>query len=145
MTRQRLIAAAAIVFLFIASHTTEAMARVELRRVPDGGVQPQAGIDSKGVIHLIYLTGDPSHSDIGYARSADGGATWSQPIRVNSQAGSALAIGTVRGAQLALGRNGAVHVAWMGSRESEPKAPRGLAPMLYARLSRGSVNRRRGC
>lgn len=103
--------------------------------MPEGGVQPQVAVDSKGILHLIYLSGDPSHSNISYVRSTDGGSTWSRPIRVNSQPGSALAIGTVRGAQLALGRNGCVQVAWMGSQVSEPKAPRAMAPMLYARLS----------
>lgn len=115
--------------------TQAAAAQVEVLRVPDAGMQPQMSVGPKGVIHLIYLTGDPSRSDIEYCRSSDGGATWSAAIRVNSQRGSALAIGTVRGAQLAIGREGRVHVAWMGSNTAEPKAPQGLAPMLYARLA----------
>jgi hypothetical protein len=112
--------------------TTEGVTVV---RIPGGGVQPQAAVDAKGVVHLIYLKGDPGHSDVEYIRSTDGGDTWSTPLRVNSQPGSAIAIGTVRGAHLALGREGRVHIAWMGSSVAEPKAPGGAAPMLYARMA----------
>jgi hypothetical protein len=110
-------------------------AAVMVRRIPGGGVQPQVAVDVRGVIHLICLKGDPSHCDIEYIRSTDGGETWSPPMRVNSQPGSAIAIGTVRGAHLALGRDGRVHVAWMGSSTAEPKAPGRSAPMLYARMN----------
>src|SRR6185295_15781422 len=43
-----------------------------------------------------------------------------------------IAVGTIRGAQLALGRNGLVHVACNGS--GVQKSERG-SPMLYARLN----------
>ena len=46
---------------------------------------------------------------------------------------SAIAMGTVRGAQLALGRGGRVHVAWMGS-GAVAKVDGKFAPMLYARM-----------
>lgn len=101
-------------------------------RVPDGGVQPQVVTDGK-TVHLIYLKGDPQRSDIFYIRSIDDGVTFSPPVRVNSGPGSAIAMGTVRGAHLALGRNGRLHVAWMGSGSAEPKAPGNASPMLYTR------------
>ena len=69
---------------------------VKMVRVPDAGIQPQAAVDDKGVIHLIYFKGDPAKGDIFYVHSADGGATFSAPVRVNSQPGSAIAIGTIR-------------------------------------------------
>ena len=107
-----------------------AMSKVTLLRTPDGGIQPQAALDAKGVAHLIYFKGDPAAGDVFYVRGA-GDGVWSKPLRVNSQAGSAIATGTIRGAQIALGRKGRVHVAWNGS-DAAPKAPGG-APMLYAR------------
>jgi hypothetical protein len=107
---------------------------VIVMRVPDGGVQPQVGVDEKGVVHLIYLHGDPQRSDVFYISSKDGGQSFSWPLRVNSQPGSAIAMGTVRGAHLAIGRGGSVHVAWMGSGAAVPKAPEDSSPMLYARL-----------
>ncbi|HSZ56510.1 MAG TPA: sialidase family protein [Tepidisphaeraceae bacterium] len=108
--------------------------RVSIHRLPPGAVQPQVAVDNGGIVHLIYLAGDPAHSDIFYVRSGDHGVTWSSPSRVNRQPGSAIALGTVRGPHLALGRNGYVHVAWMGSSLAQPKAPGKRTPMLYARL-----------
>lgn len=108
---------------------------VAFTRLPGGGIQPQAITDRDGVTHLIYFSGEPMHGDVFYVRSADGGASFSKPIRVNSQVGSVIAIGTVRGAHLAVGRNGRVHVAWMGSGKAEPKAAGKSSPMLYTRLN----------
>src|SRR5688500_2126279 len=101
--------------------------------LPDGGVQPQAVVDDKGVAHVIYLKGDPAKCDIFYIRSPDGGETFSEPVRVNSHPGSAIATGTVRGPHLTIGKAGRLHVAWMGSQAAEPKAPGKQAPMLYTR------------
>jgi len=83
-------------------------------------------------LHLVYFAGDPRHGDIYYCHSADFGGTFSPGVRVNSQPGSAIAIGAIRGAQLAVGRNGRVHVAWNGS--DVAGAPQ-HAPMLYTRLN----------
>ena len=94
---------------------------LRLIRVPQGGIQPQAIVDDKGVIHLVYFNGEPRQGDLFYVRSTDGGATFSPPLRVNSQAGSAIAAGTIRGGQIALGENGRVHVAWNGSKIARPK------------------------
>ena len=58
----------------------------------------------------------------------------SAPLRVNSGPGSAIAAGTIRGGQIALGKNGRVHVAWNGAMKAEPKNALGGHPMLYARL-----------
>jgi hypothetical protein len=120
---------------FAALTASAAPVDVAVHRVPEGGLQPQVAVDSLGTVHLIYLKGDPAGSDVFYVRSTDDGRTWSKPIRVNHVPGSAIALGTVRGAHLAVGRNGRVHVAWMGSKNAEPKAPNGKPPMLYARLS----------
>ena len=108
---------------------------VALLRVPDGGIQPQVILDDHRVVHLVYSKGDPGYGDVFYVRSDDGGAAFSKPLRVNSQEGSAIATGTVRGAHMALGRANRVHVAWMGSKVAQPQAPDGTAPMLYTRLN----------
>ena len=106
---------------------------VSVEKLPEPGLQPQAIAAPDGTVHLIYLTGDPKSSDILYRRRK-GQALWSEPLRVNSEAGSAIAIGTIRGPQFALGRNGRVHVAWNGS-QSDPKSTGGGSPMLYSRLN----------
>jgi hypothetical protein len=112
-------------------------APVRLHRLPDSAIQPQAAIDPAGTLHLVYYTGDARHGNLFYTRSTDGGATFSRTLPVN-QGGSAIAAGTIRGAQLALGKSGRVHVAWNGSTDDGPLNPdsgKPGAPMLYARLN----------
>jgi hypothetical protein len=112
---------------------------VTLRRVPDGGLQPEAVVDANGTLHLLYFSGDPANGDLYYVRSSDMGETFSKPVRVNSQPGSAIATGTIRGGQLAIGRGGRIHVGWNGSDAALPRAPvnpnmkRASAPYLYSR------------
>jgi hypothetical protein len=112
----------------------EPSGKVTVLRVPLGGIQPQVAIDAAGTVHLIYFRGDPGHGDLFYVRSRDG-ATFSEPVPVNSQPGSAIAVGNIRGAHVAVGKDGRVHVAWMGADKAEPRAPGGAAPMLYTRLN----------
>ena len=115
--------------------------QVSVRRVPNGGIQPQAVTDSTGVVHLLYYSGNPAHGDLYYVTSADAGLTWSVPMRVNSQPETAIALGTIRGGQIAIGKNRRVHVAWNGSSKAEPhgrhdtETTQADAPMLYARLN----------
>ena len=106
---------------------------VTVLKTPDGGVQPQAVIDARGTIHLIYFKGEPGAGDLFYVRREPGQEGFTSPTRVNSQPGSAIAMGTIRGGQIALGKGGRVHVAWNGSRVARPKPPAGGSPMLYAR------------
>src|SRR5262245_42808241 len=108
--------------------------RVTLFRTPDGGIQPQAVMQT-GILHLIYFKGDPGHGDVFYVKSQDAGQTFTKPLRVNSHPGSVIATGNVRGAHLTIGAEGRAHVAWMGSGKAEPKAAGGASPMLYARLN----------
>lgn len=114
---------------------TDGVGRVTLVRVPNGGIQPQAAVDGKGVVHMVYFAGEAMHGDLFYVHSENGGATFSHPLRVNSRPGDAIATGNIRGAHLAAGRNGRVHVAWNGSQQAEPKGPSNNAPMLYTRLN----------
>lgn len=108
--------------------------KVTLLRTPDRGIQPQAVMD-KDVLHLIYFKGEPKAGDVFYVKSHDGGQAFSKPLRVNSQPGSVIAAGNVRGAHLAIGAGGRAHVAWMGSMKAAPKGDHHAAPMLYARLN----------
>jgi hypothetical protein len=105
---------------------------IELLKTPNGGLQPQAVVDSRGVAHLVYLKGEPAACDIFYQRRA-GNGDWSAPLRVNSRPNGAIAVGTIRGAQLSVGREGRVHVLWAGSTQGQTGVPRGM-PLLYSRL-----------
>jgi hypothetical protein len=119
--------------------------KLRVIRVPNGGIQPEVAVDTTGIVHMIYFKGDPGHGDVFYVRSKGRGTTFSSPMRVNSEPGTAVATGTIRGAHVALGENGRVHVAWNGSSQSPLRGPRipempsdspynGL-PMLYTRLN----------
>lgn len=107
---------------------------VNLVKTPGQGIQPQVAVDAKGTVHLLYFTGTPAGGNLNYARREAGQQRFSAPIKVNSVEGSAIAVGTIRGGQIALGKNGRVHVAWNGSGKAE-KNPLGGMPMLYARMS----------
>ena len=124
-------------FLACAAHAAEIdhARKVTLMRVPGGGIQPQVAVDAAGTVHMVYYKGDPGHGDLYYVRSRNGGVTFSAPLRVNTTPESAVAAGNIRGAHIAIGRNGRVHVAWNGSHSLIPGAPYGKEPMLYARLN----------
>jgi hypothetical protein len=96
---------------------------------------------AENALHLIYYSGDAKHGDVFYVRSGDYGRTFTEPIRVNSQPGSAIAVGAIRGAQIAVGKGTRVHVAWNGSDLAQPVGPinpeagKPGSPMLYSRLN----------
>jgi len=108
--------------------------RVVVERLPVGGVQPQAVADSTGVVHVVYLRGDDMAGDLFYVRRTSDGA-YSAPLRINSQPGNAVARGTVRGAQIALGRGNRVHVVWNGAPPKTLGMAGGLMHLFYSRLS----------
>jgi hypothetical protein len=139
--RQALLLFSAALTSSAAESTDGSGDRVRLLRAPEGGLQPQVTVDDQGILHLVYYTGEAHQGNLYYARSLDGGASFSSAIRVNSQPGSAIAAGTIRGAQIAVGGAGRVHVAWNGSARAEPNGPlnpdsgKPGAPMLYSRLN----------
>src|SRR6516162_1805795 len=68
------------------SHTVS----VHTIRVPHAGIQPQVMVGGKGVLHMVYFSGDQGHGDLYYVRSLDQGATFSRALKVNSHPGSAI-------------------------------------------------------
>ena len=84
--------------------------------------------------HLIYLYGDPAAANIGYVHMGANDQNFSRPIVVNSP-GSAIAIGTVRGAHIALGRSNRIPIAWNGSSRAQPRGPLKSAPMTWVSVS----------
>jgi hypothetical protein len=130
--RTGVLAAAFVLFLSLSFATaTEPL----LTRVPEGGLQPQAVVDSAGITHLVYFKGDPKAGNLFYVKRARDEASFSKAVQVNSKRGDAIAIGTIRGVQIALGRNDRLHVAWNGS--DTAKGHPG-APMYYTRMTDGT-------
>ena len=129
-----------IVFLLLLLwlSATAAEPKVTLERVPAGGIQPEVIMDGRGDTHLLFYQGPSDAGNLFYAHLASGAKDFTAPVRVNSTDGSALSIGTIRGGHLAAGRNGLVHVAWMGGKNAA-KVKVGAdreTPMLYARLAK---------
>jgi hypothetical protein len=89
--------------------------QVSLQRTPQHGIQPQAVVDGKGIVHLLSFRCNPQAGDLFYCRRDPCQAEFSRPLKVNSQSGSSIAIGTIRNGHLAIGKDGRVHVAWNGS------------------------------
>jgi hypothetical protein len=139
-TRRRFLIGAAVAPTLVAARRAKGLVRIV--SVPSRGLQPQVAV-SEGVIHLAYFAGDQKHGDVFYTRSEDFGGAFSSPIRINSQEGSAIAMGAIRGAQISVGKRNRVHIAWNGSDTAEPRGPvnpearKPGSPMLYARLNDG--------
>lgn len=108
---------------------------VVLLRTPGGGIEPQAALGRDGVLCMIYFDGNPAAGNIEYVTRKRGHTSFSAPIRVNSQPDSAVAIGAVRGPQMAVGRDGRVYVIWFGSAKARPRGPYGKTPVLFSRLN----------
>jgi hypothetical protein len=107
---------------------------VMLERVPEGGVQPQVVATGDGMLHLVYLTGDPRGGDVRHVMKKAGAKSWSVARTLNSTPGSAVAAGTIRGAQIAVGKDDSLHVVWNG-----PGGKNQPAPLLYARSLEGGA------
>lgn len=56
--------------------------------IRDGAIIPQMAVGRDGVLHMVWQDSrfTQVRDAIAYSRSADGGRTWSQPVRVNSNA-----------------------------------------------------------
>lgn len=119
--------------LAVASLSHAVAGTVSLERVPENGIQPQVAVDDAGRIHLLFFKGAPAAGDLFYSRKERPSPGFQTSIRVNSRASNVMAVGTIRGGQLAVGKGGRVHVAWNGP------VPKGgdwmQAPMLYTRLN----------
>jgi hypothetical protein len=128
-----LAAGIAATFHLRAETTPAAIPQITLLRTPEGGIQPQTHLGHDGVLHMIYFKGDASAGDIEYVQRQPSTREFSRPIRVNSEPGSAIAIGTVRGPQISVGRSGRAYVTWFGSRR--PGSAADTMPVLFSRLS----------
>lgn len=137
-TRRAILGSALALAVLILPLGVAVAADVMTFRTPEDGIQPQAAVDANGTVHLIYYKGDAGAGDIFYVRRTRNASEFSKPVQVNTQKGSAIAAGTIRGAQLAIGRNGRVHVVWDGMGKGARKVSVGgkdVAPLLYTRLN----------
>ena len=85
---------------------------VSLLRLPEGARLPRAAVDGKGTMHVVYFQGEPRAGDLLHVSRAAGAADWSEPRHVNSEPGTVVGIGPIDGGQIALGKDGRLHVTW---------------------------------
>lgn len=131
-----------VIIFLLTTALAQTATQVKTERVPEHGVQPQIVRGSDDTLHLVYLKGDAAACDVRYATKPAGATSWTAPVTVNRQPHTAIAMGTIRGAQLAIGRDDTVHVVWNGSTKGAP--PRSPAPLYYAQRSRnGSFSAQR--
>ena len=105
---------------------------VERISVPANGIQPRALTAADGTLHLVWFSGSDKGGDVWHATRL-GGSKFGEPVRVNSVPGTAVAVGTIRGAQAALGKDGYVHVVWNGAWKRKGDRP----PLYYTRSADG--------
>ena len=110
--------------------STRLSEEVRLIRLPGDGRLPQAVIDDTGIVHVVYFEGEPRAGDLRYVTRAPGSSAWSEPIFVNSQPGTVVGIGPIDGGQLALGKDGRLHVVWFKLGRTE---------FLYARSNEANT------
>ncbi|NLE76839.1 MAG: exo-alpha-sialidase [Chloroflexi bacterium] len=86
----------------------------------------RAGLDGSGVLHALWVDNRPNNAndsdpDIYYARSGDGGVTWSANVRVDQAAGTS----TQQEPAFAIGPDGTLYAAWSDGRNTSavPGAP----------------------
>jgi len=76
-------------------------------------VYPAVGVDSKNNLYVAWADGVAGRgNDIRFSRSVNGGANWSSPVTLNTDAGSSDQLMPA----IAVGKDGAVNVAWLDNR-----------------------------
>lgn len=115
-----------------AGHASERTNRVSTVHVPGGGQAVKAQVDAKGIIHLLFDAPDGPQ----YARSEDAGATFSRHIAVVNAASLRPGL-KFHGADLAVGKDGIVHVA-MSNNAWKLKLPEEEWSLYYSRLAPGA-------
>ena len=111
-TRSVLLFSIGSLFFYGFAALADAGVDIEIVRTPDDGIQPRAVVDNQGTIHLIYYKKASENGDLFYITRQPDKPSWTRPIRVNTTAKSVVPNGSIGMAQLALGKQGRVHVTW---------------------------------
>src|SRR5262245_14785724 len=100
-----------IALLLVVLFSSTLRAEVRVLELPAGAQVPDAVQDAGGVIHVTYGTGLPG--DGYYVKSTDRGKSFSKPVKLHRKADT-VTTGMERGPKLALGKDGVIHVVWLG-------------------------------
>src|SRR5436190_4211541 len=124
----------AIAFVLIGIATPCCADPVRVVHTPNGGEVPDAEVGANGAIHIAFVKGEDAY----YVESDDGGKSFSQPPRINSQPGTVHPANMFRGPDLALGQNGRVHVIWYVN-AYQRKLPQNEWGVFYSYLDPGQT------
>jgi hypothetical protein len=114
-----------------AAHGASVITPVKVVSTP-GGQVPDAEVGQDGSIHVAYVGG----KDAWYIKSTDFGKTFSAPLRINSEPGTVHPPNMYRGPDIAIGKNGRVHVIWYVS-AYQRKLPKDEWGVFYSYLDPG--------
>lgn len=107
----------------------ESIGDVSLVSLPGNAIQPKALAGADGRAHVVYFTGEAGGGDLFFSVLGPNEAAFTNPVRVNSTPGTAVATGTIRGAQIAADGDGRIHVIWNGAVKAKGDRP----PLYYTR------------
>ena len=110
---------------------------------------PEIALGADGAIHMVWIdedtapkSHDPAHghshmasTNLFYARSTDGGRSYSAPVRVNAKDGEVWGF-SVSKPRIAVGRNGTIHVFYPAN-DVSPVTGKPVAVALYSRSTDG--------
>ena len=109
-----------------------AASKVRVVATPGDGAVPDAETDGKGAVHLAYVFGE----DVFYAKSTDSGNSFSKPIRVNSEPGTAHPANMFRGPDVAISKGDRLHVIWYVN-AYQRKLPQDQWGVFYSHIDPG--------
>jgi len=121
--------------LFLASAVLLHAGGIRVERLPMGGRQPATATAPDGSQQVVFLTGEPKASDVQFQRREVGHPRFSEAVRVSEPNGLAIALGTIRGPQIAVGGDGVIHVAWNGG--ANARETNGSTPLFHTRSTDG--------
>ena len=93
--------------LLLCASLSWAETEVRVLPAPDRALVPDVVMDQAGVLHMVYALDETAY----YVRSTDNGATFTPPVKVNSEGTVGQKMGE-RGPKLAVGGDGVIHVVW---------------------------------
>ncbi len=131
-----LVALATVLFLLTGSRApAESSGGVTLVSLPENGIQPRVLAGEDGLARVVYFKGEPGGGDLFFAVLRPENGAFTDPVRINSTPKSAVAAGTIRGAQVAMVGGARTHVVWNGSMKAKGDRP----PFYYTRSKPGGT------
>lgn len=113
----------------------ESSGNVTLVSLPENGIQPRVLTGEDGLARIVYFQGQAGGGDLLFVEKRPEKEAFTDPVRINSTPGSAVATGTIRGAQIAMGGGARTHVIWNGAMKAKGDRP----PLYYTRSEPGGT------